>query len=153
MLFVRFFTTDQSFTTKPEVIMRELCSFYSDLYGEDSSSSSCPETLTDTFLSKISVPKLSDEQRAKCEEKLTVSECYNTLKTFQKNKTPGKDGLKVEFYLAFWPIFGKHLVTCLNYAHDHGELSTSQRQAVITLLEKKGRDKRSIAKLETNISH
>ena len=142
----KIFTTDQSLTTKPEVIMKELCSFYSDLYGENSSSSSSsyPDTLTDTFLTKISVPKLFDDQRGKCEEKLTVSECYNTLKTFQKNKTPGNDGLTVEFYLAFWPIFGKHLVTCLNYAHDHGELSTSQRQAVITLLEKKGRDKRSI---------
>ena len=95
----KIFTTDQSLTTKLQVIMKELCSFYSDLYGEDSSSSSssCPETLTDTFLSKISVPKLSDEQRAKCEEKLTVSECYNALETFQKNKTPSNDGLTVEF--------------------------------------------------------
>ena len=63
----KIFTTDQSLTTKPEVIMKEICSFYSDLYGEDSSSntSPCAETLT--------VPKLSDEQKAECEEKLTVS--------------------------------------------------------------------------------
>ena len=32
----------------------------------------------------------------------------------------------------------------LNYSHDHGELSNSQKQAVITLLEKKGKDKRFI---------
>jgi len=32
----------------------------------------------------------------------------------------------------------------VNYAHDHGELSNSQKQAVITLLEKKGKDKRLI---------
>ena len=43
----------------------------------------------------------------------------------------------MEFYLVFWPIFGKHLVDCYNYAHEHGELSNTQRQAVITLLEKR----------------
>jgi len=32
----------------------------------------------------------------------------------------------------------------VNYAHDHGELSNSQKQAVITLWEKKGKDKRLI---------
>ena len=42
----------------------------------------------------------------------------------------------------FWPLLGKHLIDCYNYAHEHGELSNSQRQAVITLLEKKGKDKR-----------
>ena len=75
---------------------------------------------------------------------MTVSACFNTLKSFQKNKTLGNDGLTVEFYLAFWPILGKHLLTSFNYAHNYGELSNSQTQAVITLLEKKGKEKRLI---------
>ena len=41
----------------------------------------------------------------------------------------GNDGLTVEFYLVSWPIFGKKLVDCYNYAHEHGELSNTQRQA------------------------
>ena len=36
------------------------------------------------------------------------------------------------------------MIDCFNYAHDHGELYNSQKQAVITLLEKKGKDKRLI---------
>ena len=40
-------------------------------------------------------------------------ECYNRLKTFLKNKTPGSDGLVAEFYVASWPFFGKHLVITL----------------------------------------
>jgi len=75
---------------------------------------------------------------------LSIGECFNTLKTFQKNKTPGNDGLTEEFYLVFWPIVGKHFIDCFNYAHDHGKLSNSQKQALITLLEKKGKDKRLI---------
>ena len=48
----------------------------------------------------------------------------------------------MDFNLVFWPIFGKHLVDFYNYAHEHGELSNTQRQGVITLLEKKDKDKR-----------
>ena len=67
-------------------------------------------------------------------------ECYNALQTFQKNKSPGNDGLTVEFYLAFWPVFGSLLVQSLNYTFEYGELSNSQKQAVITLVEKRGKD-------------
>ena len=35
-------------------------------------------------------------------------------------------------------------MACFNCAHEHGELSNLQKQAVITLLEKKGKDKRFI---------
>ena len=92
----------------------------------------------------LHLPNLTSDQRERCDEKLSIGECFNTLKTFQKNKTPGNDGLTVEFYLVFWPIVGKHLIDCFNYAHDHGALSNSQKQALITLLEKKGKDKRLI---------
>ena len=37
---------------------------------------------------------------------------------------------------------GNCLVERLNFAHRHGELSTSQKQAMITLIEKKDIDKR-----------
>ena len=47
----------------------------------------------------------------------------------------------------------------LNYSYEHGQLSTSQRQAVMTLLEKKDKDKRfiknwrpiSLINVDTNI--
>ena len=66
------------------------------------------------------------------------------MQTLQQNKSPGNDGLTVEFYLAFWPVFGSLLVQSLNYAFKYGELSNSQKQAVITLVEKKGKDKRQM---------
>ena len=59
-------------------------------------------------------------------------------------KSPGNDGLTKEFYVCFWEDLGSLLVDTLNYAFQYGELSTSQRQAVITLIEKKDRDKRLI---------
>ena len=72
----------------------------------------------------------------------------NALKSLQlieNNKSPGDDGLTAEFYKAFWNIVGNLMVESLNYSYDHGELSNSQKRAIITLIEKKDKDRRDIA--------
>ena len=130
---------DGNVTTNPKKIMDELYSFYSDLYRETNQSEinqSCP------FLDFI--PRLSPEMQQLCEGELSVAECYNILSTFQNNKTPGNDGLTIEFYRSFWPVLGEMLVKSLNYSYKHGELSSSQKEAVIVLIEKKNRDRRQI---------
>ena len=38
--------------------------------------------------------------------------------------------MTIEFYLAFWPLFGRLLADSLNYAFEFGELSNSQKQAI-----------------------
>ena len=133
-------TENDKITSNPKEILNEIQFFYANLYDKKVDHSD--EDLMETFLSKVDNNTLTDEQRDTLDKKLTISECFAALKTFQKNKTPGNDGLAVEFYFAFWPLVGKCLVECLNFAHRHGELSTSQKQAMITLLEKKDKDKR-----------
>ena len=98
-----------------------------------------------SFLGNPGISKLSDEEATLCEGKLTASECFKSLQSFQKNKSPGNDGLTVEFYIAFWDVVGDLLVDSLNCSYDYGELSNSQKQAIITLLEKKDKDKRKIS--------
>ena len=73
-----------------------------------------------------------------CEGKVTRNECFEVLKEMKFNKSPGNDGFTVEFYYTFWPVLGEILVQALNEAYIKGELSTSQKQGVITLLEKEG---------------
>ena len=85
-----------------------------------------------------------EEKRNGCEGILRYDECFNVLQTFQKNKSPENDGLTAEFYLAFWPLLGKLIFNSLNYAFECGELSNSQKQAVITLIEKKEKDKKLV---------
>ena len=118
-------------------------SYYSNLYDEKSeieiNAPTCP------FLGKCSfIPTLNDDQRDLCEEQLKYSECYNVLSTFENNKTPGNDGLTIEFYKFFWPEIGTLFVDSLNYAYFHGELSNTQKQAVLTFIEKKDKDRRLI---------
>ena len=56
------------------------------------------------------------------------------------NKSPGNDGFSVEFYQTFWPYIGGLVVDAFNEAFDNGNLSVSQKQGVITLIEKDGKD-------------
>ena len=81
-----------------------------------------------------------------CEGALTIDECKAALNTFKSNKSPGCDGLPVEFYVEFWPEIGNELVECLNFGLSRGTLSLSQCRGVITLLEKKGKDNTLIKK-------
>ena len=60
------------------------------------------------------------------------------------NKLPGNDGITRELYEAFWDDLTTPLILSVNKAFKVGELSTSQNQAVIKLIEKKDKDKQLI---------
>ena len=86
------------------------------------------------------ISKLNEDNREICEGKLTKDECLKVLKEMKLNKTPGNDGLTVEFYYTFWPALGDLLVEVLNETYERGELTASQKQGVITLIEKEAKD-------------
>ena len=69
-----------------------------------------------------------------------MEECTKVLNSFPLNKVPGNDGLPVEFYKIFWDSIARQiLVEGFNKSFAKGEMSSSQRQAVITLIEKRTR--------------
>ena len=71
------------------------------------------------------------------------------LKDFSHNKSPGNIGLTKEFYETFWEELKQPFMNSLNQAKVGKKLVTSQRQAVIKLLEKKNKDKRLISNWRT----
>ena len=85
------------------------------------------------------INKLNKESSDSCEGKVTNEECYKILKEIKFNKSPGNDGFTVECYVTFWPQLGEMLVETLNDTYEKSELSNSQKQGVITLLEKEGK--------------
>ncbi|KAL9962019.1 hypothetical protein ACROYT_G031074 [Oculina patagonica] len=135
----RLFSSDGRLTTNPTKIIKEIEKFYSDLYASNDES-----VRNHPFLQRAEIPKLSDEMRRICEGRLSLKECFDCLQSFQNNKSPGNDGLTVEFYKTFWNSIRNLVVDCLNYSYECGELSNTQKQAIITLIEKKGKDKRNI---------
>ena len=111
----KVFNREGKLTTDPNQIMNELEVFYSDLYH----GSTCVDMGSfSSFLSDLNLmPSLVEEKKNVCEGKLGYVEYYNTLQTFQKNKSPGNDGLTIEFYLAFWPVFGRLLWPKTNHPY------------------------------------
>ena len=83
---------------------------------------------------------MTDELSMKCEGLITVSELKNSLNTFDRNKTPGSDGLPFEFYLTFWEDIEHILLDSFNYSYYHGKLSITQRQGILSIIPKKGKD-------------
>ena len=81
---------------------------------------------------------LSPDQSQLCDGYLTADEVLEALKGMARGKSPGSDGLPVEFYLTFWDLLGDDLVEVLNASFDAGLLPFSQRGALITLIHKKG---------------
>lgn len=131
---------DGTMTTDQKEILRLQQNFYQQLYS--SQLTKTKEQIKE-YLSNINTKTLSEDEKESCEGPLTNEECLRAVKSFKKNKSPGNDGLTAEFYLKMWPIIGNILVRAANVANQKGELSTSQKQAVITLLDK-GKDRNQI---------
>ena len=87
----------------------------------------------------MSLPKLNENQTLKCA--ITESELLKTLTFMDNDKSPGKDGITKEFYIKFWDVVKEPLCASIQQCFIVGELSTSQKQAIIKLIENKDRDK------------
>ena len=67
----------------PHNIMLEIKTFYSNLYKRTSVKTE-EECLQ--YLSKLSTPKLSEDEKRLCEGKLTLNECWNALSSMKNGK-------------------------------------------------------------------
>lgn len=127
---------DGTYTTNSKEILQMQAHFYEDLYKEKP----IEMDKISQYLKNVETPCLSEEEKEACEGLLTIEECAKVLKTLKNGRSPGNDGITVEFYKKYWPVFGGLLVKSLNYSYVQGELSSSQKQAVITLIDK-GKDR------------
>ena len=89
------------------------------------------------YLNQISIPVLTGEQSQTCEGPILENELLNALKNMSNDKSLGNDGLAKEFYETFRENLKKLLCASITKAFHRGELSHSQKQAVIKLTEKK----------------
>ena len=96
---------------------------------------------TEFFLNNLNIPGLTEQQRLSCEGKITSNECAKALETFQLDKAAGNDGIPIAFYKTVWLLISEPFIRCANECFEKGEMSSSQKQAVITLIEKKGKDR------------
>ena len=120
-------------------ILNEIKVFYEILFQKPSQKDSADDI--NHFLNTLDIPKLSSDQIILCDIKLTKKYLYDSMKSMENDKTPGNDGLTKEFYVTFWDDIKATFVSSIKQAKERKELSISQRQAIIKLIEKKDRDK------------
>lgn len=127
--------------TDQKAILLEEFRFYESLYNKPDLDNNEFDVTTEHFLQNSSIPQLHETMQAKCEGLLTTNECFLALQDCKKNKSPGNDGLTYEFYLTFWDSLNDSMINSFNYSFNQSEMSVSQRQAVISLIDKKGKDR------------
>ena len=130
-------------TTDTLRILNEQKRFYQELYQSINSTSNNSKKIS-LFLDNLNIPKLSETDKNFCEGKISTGECYKLLDRFQNNKTLGNDRIPIEFYNKFWSLISEPFINSVNECFEKGEMSVSQKQAVITLIEKKGKDRSSL---------
>ena len=125
----------------PVEIRNELKIFYENLFKQKSS----PLTSSlNSYLENIQLPLINNEMFLDCEKEFALDELFLSMKSMENGKTPGNDGITNKFYETFWDELKFAFIKSINQAKVTGELSISQSQAVIKLIEKKDRDKRFI---------
>lgn len=91
------------------------------------------------------VMKLNDSEGEKLEGKITYDEALAVLKNMSNNKSPGSDRFTAEFLKMFWNNLGYFIIRSLNWDYEIGELSSTQKQGIITCVPKEGKSKFNIA--------
>ena len=87
-------------------ILEEAKSFYQNLYSANTQPDTKEENM---FFPDGNTLILNEEEQKRCEGFLTASECLESLKLMESNKSPGSDGLPAEFYKVFWIDINQHL--------------------------------------------
>ena len=109
--------------------------FYSSLFSNE------PIDLPSQQRCLDSVEKfLSPSQSISCEGFLSSEELLNSVRSLNTGKSPGSDGLSVEFCLHFWESLGPLLLCVANRCFADGELCPSMKGSVTRLIFKKRGD-------------
>ena len=123
---------DGKCSSDPEKILQAQKDFYSELYMADASVKFQLENPTSSMVTIVDKTMLDQD--------IASDETARAVKVLKKEKSPGVDGLTVEFYHTFWHVLSDLYVNALNQAIAEGQLHLSARRGIIILIPKKDRD-------------
>ena len=102
-------------------ILRIASNYYTNLYTSNNPSTEH----IDTYMDNVNLPSLVTEKQVLCEGEISTQECENALGKIKRNKSPGEDGLPIEFYKPFWKELSKLLVDVYNESYNNDTLPLS----------------------------
>jgi hypothetical protein len=135
--------TDDNGTTHtdPKDIMNHTKQFYQALHKQENTHTPEETNIAEKyFLKHNEIPTVDEEGQNVLNTPLTIEEVIQAIKLLPNNKSPGSDGLTIEFYKMFWPKIGDIVYNSMLYAIENGELSIDQRRGILNLIPKKGKN-------------
>lgn len=102
--------------------------------------SASPALGKQTLYQELNLPRLNNIWRSTLNNPPTVEDVWEAINCMQSGKTPGPDGLPVEFFKWFSSELSPLLLNMYNEALLHGQLPQTLRQASICLIPKKDKD-------------
>jgi len=126
---------DNTLLRDKDDILNTVKSYYSDLYTPSTNptrDAAQGEILNflDSYIPELKLPDLENDN--------TLEELSEAVHHSADGKSPGPDGLPVEFYKSFWKNIHQILLPTLHDALRLGSLPKSMQTGVISLLFKKG---------------
>nr|BAC82621.1 pol-like protein [Danio rerio] len=112
--------------------LKEVEKFYQNLYGEKIVHEDALNEVLN-FLDK----KVQKEKHSVLTQDFKKEDLDKALKSFKKGKSPGMDGLPLEFYQCFWDILAGVLLTVFNEFENFNKLPADFRLGIVSLLFKK----------------
>ena len=85
-------------------------------------------------MEKIDSIKISEEEKIDLNLPITQLEIENAIKQFKNSKSPGSDGLPIEFYKFFWPQIKNILFEAITFSLQNQELTEEQKLGIISLI-------------------
>ena len=107
--------------------------YYEKLYEKENPN----EPLQNWFLQFLD-SKLSDSEINLLERHISDQEIFIAISQMNVNKSPGIDGIPVEFYFKYWDIIKIELSQIIRNIITGTSLQSKQRKAIITLIPKDG---------------
>ena len=128
--------------TDPNKISLEENKFYTNLYSENKypcSENNIASLKVQFFNNHI--PTLTNDAKEYCEVAIDEHTCAEAIMKLKNGKTPGLDGLPVDFYKFFWKNIKHLIVDSIAYSFEKGTLTNNQKNGILTLIPKKDKDR------------
>ena len=115
--------------------MQTIHEFFKEVYTQKQADSHLH--LQQQFLENVN-KKLNEQDKQILDLPITLDEIQATIRNTDTNKSPGIDGLPIEFYQTFWPILKNELQEIANLIYiKRQNLNMSQRTGIISLTHKR----------------
>ena len=116
--------------TDTNIMVNEAKKFYEQLYKKKEVRDIGVDEMVKTL------PKLNEERSGSLEGLITYEEAAKALKSMKNDKSPGTDGMTVNFFKFFWKDLGDFIFNSLNEGFEKGKMSITQREGIITYIPK-----------------